>query len=132
MGGNAPFAPLKSAYGLLHAYLYFVHTVVEFIYAQSPAYMKGLLLGSLFFIEGCAMTLGSLLFLSQSGRKTVFWEYFRIMSKDENLSCDVYTGSCLASYAIFTLITILGILLFFFSARKYKARVRDRALRYYM
>ena len=118
---------------MLHAYLYFVYIVVEFIYAQSPAYMKGLLLGFLFFIEGCAITLGSLLFLSQSGGRTVFWEYFRIMLKDENL-CDIniYTGSCFASYVIFTVITILGILLFCISARKYKTRVRGRALRYYL
>lgn len=77
------------------------------------------------------MTLGSLLFLSQSGGKTVFWEYFRVIPKDR-IPCDVYTGSCLASYVIFTVITILGILLFYFSARKYKTRVRGRALRYYM
>ena len=85
------------------------------------------------------MTLGSLLFLSQSGRKTEFWEYFRIIPKDEELckvgelcKVDVSTGSCLASYVIFTIITILGILLFCFSARKYRTRVRGRALRYYM
>ena len=114
----------------------YTYLVVEFIYAQSPAYMKGLLLGFLFFIEGCAMTLGSFLFLSQSGGKTVFWEYFRFMPRvwDEKNLCktEVYTGSCLASYVIFTVITILGILLFCVSARKYKIRVRGRALRYYM
>ena len=107
--------------------------VVEFIYAQSPAYMKGLLLGCLFFIEGCAMTLGSLLFLSQSRGMTVYWEYFRVIPKtDDFCSVKVDTGSCLSAYVIIALITILGILLFSFSAKKYKTRVRGRALKYYM
>jgi len=107
--------------------------VVEFIYAQSPAYMKGLLLGCLFFIEGCAMTLGSLLFLSQLKGKTVYWEYYRSIPKNEDFcSVEVDTGSCLSAYVIFVLITVLGILLFGISAKKYKTRVRGRALKYYM
>ena len=79
------------------------------------------------------MTLGSLLFISQSGRTTPVWQYFKIISKDEDLcNVDVYTGSAISSYVIFTIVTILGILLFCYSARKYKTRVRDRALRYYL
>jgi len=109
--------------------------VVEFIYAQSPAYMKGLLLGFLFFIEGCAMVLGSLLFIAQSGGKTIWWEYFRVIPKDMKDCSRIVnfdTGSCISAYVIFAIVTILGILLFTFSARKYKTRVRGRALRYYL
>jgi len=95
--------------------------------------MKGLLLGCLFFIEGCAMTLGSLLFLSQSKGKTVYWEYYRSIKSDD-FCCvkEVDTGSCISAYVIFALITVLGILLFGISAKKYKTRVRGRALKYYM
>lgn len=106
--------------------------VVEFIYAQSPAYMKGSLLGCLFFVEGLAMTLGSLLFISQSKTETIFWTYFRSISVNDYCCSEVETGSCLSSYVIFTIITFLGILLFCFSAKKYKTRVRGRALQYYM
>ena len=122
-------------YACITFVVHLYYTVVEFICAQSPAYMKGLLLGFLFFIEGCAMVLGSLLFITQSGGKTVWWEYFRIIPKHMNFCCshyDVDTGSCLSAYVIFTIIAILGILLFCFSARKYKTRVRGRALRYYL
>ena len=46
---------------VLYCNVYFA--VVEFIYAQSPGYMKGLLLGCLFFTEGFVMLLGALLFV---------------------------------------------------------------------
>ena len=79
------------------------------------------------------MTIGSLLFLSQSQGKTIFWEYFRAISDDDDDFCnaDIDTGSCLASYVIFTVITLLGILLFCYSANKYRTRVRGKALKYY-
>ena len=80
------------------------------------------------------MTMGSLLFLSQSQGKTIIWEYFRAISDDVDDFCDaeIDTGSCLASYVIFTVITFLGILLFCYSAKKYRTRVRGKALKYYM
>ena len=55
------------------------------------------------------MTMGSLLFLSQSRGKTIIWEYFRAISDDVDDFCDaeIDTGSCLASYVIFTVVTLL-------------------------
>ena len=67
-------------------------------------------------------------------RKTIFWEYFRAISDDEDDFCntEIDAGSCLSSYVIFTVITLLGILLFCYSAKKYRTRVRGQALMYYM
>jgi len=50
---------------------------MEFIYAQSPVYMKGLLLGCFFFMQGIAVVLGSLLILSQSKGNSKYWEHFK-------------------------------------------------------
>ena len=107
--------------------------MVEFIYAQSPVYMKGLLLGCLFFTEGLALTLGSLLFLSQSKGSSVYWEYFSTIEKDANY-CDVSVeaGSSISAYIIIAIITFLGIVLFFYSARNYKSRIRGNSLKYFM
>ena len=77
------------------------------------------------------MTIGSLLFLSQSHKRTVYWEYFRDISDDDFCNAEIDTGSCLASYVIFTVVTLLGILLFCYSAKKYRTRVRGKALKYY-
>lgn len=106
--------------------------MVEFIYAQSPSDMKGLLLGCLFFIEGCALTLGSLLFVSQFKGDTVYWEYYKTISSDDLCTAPKETGSSLAAYMLIAIVTLLGIALFCYSAKKYKSRVRDKALNYYL
>ena len=107
---------------------------MEFIYAQSPAYMKGLLLGCLFFIEGCAVTLGSLLFVSQSKGDTVYWEYYKTIASDDLCEAaeERETGSSLAAYTLIAIVTLLGIALFCYSAKKYKPRVRGEAQNYYL
>ena len=106
-----------------------LYTVVEFIYAQSPAYMKGLLLGCLFFTEGFSMNLGSLLILSQSTGTTAYWQFLKSLHH----LCDARAnaGSCFAAYTIIAITTVLGILLFLYSAKNYKTRIRYNALRYY-
>ena len=75
------------------------------------------------------MNLGSLLILSQSKGTSVYWEYLKSLA---NL-CDAHpdAGSCLTTYTIIAILTLLGILLFLYSAKNYKARIRDIALRYY-
>ena len=73
------------------------------------------------------MNLGSLLILSQSKGTSVYWEYLKYL---DNL-CDVTSGSCLTTYIIIATSTLLGILLFLYSAKKYKTRIRDTALKYY-
>ena len=107
----------------------YVYAVVEFIYAQSPVYMKGLLLGCLFFTEGFSMNIGSLLILSQSKGTSVYWEFLKSIANLCDASADA--GSCFASYTIIAIITLLGIILFVYSAKNYKTRIRDDALRYY-
>ena len=107
-------------------------SVVEFIYAQSPSYMKGLLLGCLFFIEGCALTLGSLLFVSQKKGDSVYWEYYKAFTSDDLCDIPIEAGSSIAAYIIIAVVTLLGIALFCYSAKKYKPRVRGRALSYYL
>ena len=80
------------------------------------------------------MILGSLLFLSQSRGRTLAWEYFRsrIITDDDICNAEVETGSCLSSYIVFAIITVLGIVLFCFSAKKYRIRVRGTSLKYYL
>ena len=73
------------------------------------------------------MNLGSLLILSQSKGTSVYWEYLKYR---DNL-CDKTSGSCLTTYIIIAISTLLGILLFLYSAKKYKTRIRDTALKYY-
>ena len=91
--------------------------------------MKGLLLGCLFFTEGLSMNIGSLLILSQSKGTSVYWEYLKSIVH----VCDATTdaGSCFATYTIIAVMTLLGFLLFLYSARKYKTRNRGSDLIYY-
>ena len=75
------------------------------------------------------MIIGSLLILSQSKGTSVYWEYLKSLAD----LCDAHAdaGSCLATYTIIAIVTLLGILLFLYSTKNYKTRVRDAALRYY-
>ena len=116
---------------LYRAALFYIPVVLEFIYAQSPSYMKGLLLGCFFFIYGSAATLGSLLILSQSDGTQVYWEYLRLLSNPCKATLDA-SGSCVAAYTVITVVTILGSMLFCYSAKHYKPRTRGNALRYFM
>ena len=75
------------------------------------------------------MNIGSLLIVSQSKGTSVYWEFLKSLA---NL-CDAHAnaGSCFASYTIIAIIILLGIFLFVYSAKNYKTRIRDDALRYY-
>ena len=75
------------------------------------------------------MNLGSLLILSQSKGTSVYWEYLRSLTSLCDEPADA--GSCLTTYTIIAISTLLGILLFIYSAKNYKVRIRDTALRYY-
>ena len=94
--------------------------------------MKGLLLGCLFSIEGCALTLGSLIFLSQTKGDSVYWEYYKVFTSNNLCNVPIKTGSSIAAYVLIAIVTLLGIALFCYSAKKYKPRVRGRALSYYL
>ena len=122
---------------VLHNYV-----VMEFIYAQSPVYMKGLLLGCFFFMQGIAVVLGSLLFLSQSKGNSKYWEHFKSFSsyytyKNNSRWCDIkedeiHAGSCITAYSLTTIVIVFGIIIFLYSARKYRIRIRGSALKYFL
>ena len=94
--------------------------------------MKGLLLGCLFFIEGCALTLATLLLVTQSKGDTVYWEYSNKTIASDDLCKEKETGLSLAAYTFIAIVTLLSFALFCYSTKKYKLRVRDKALRYYL
>ena len=118
------------------------YVVMEFIYAQSPAYMKGLLLGCFFFIQGIAVALGSLVLLSQSKWNSKLWQHFKLFSnyfmyKNKSSWCDINknevdAGTCLPVYVLTTIVILFGITLFLYSARKYRIRMRGNALKYFL
>ena len=86
-------------------------TIFEFISAQSPHSMKGLLLGTYYAIVGIYQFISSILLLPFSSQK--FW----IISSS--------TG-CLFGYLLFTtVIGVIGFILFLMAARWYKYRERD-------
>ena len=86
-------------------------SIIEFISAQSPHSMKGLLLGAFFSITGVFQFIGSVLIVP-----------FARYTKDK-----YYPGfSCLFDYLILILvIAIVGLILFLVAAKKYKYRERD-------
>ena len=82
------------------------------------------------------MVLGSLLFLAQSKGTQIYWQYFKVIREDIcdalNSSTVPDAGSCLSAYVIIVVITFLGTLLFLYSAKHYKIRIRGNALRYFL
>lgn len=94
-------------------------TMLEFISAQSPRSMKGLLFGLFFAIRGIFQLVTSIIL-------TPF------------ASMEVWSGmhpsnvSCLSRYLLLTcIISLLGVILFLIVGRKYKYRERDEITRLY-
>ena len=86
----------------------------EFISAQSPHTMKGVLVGLLFTVRGFFQLIGAVLLFPFSIRQ--IWENFHIIPQI----------SCGTSYYIVTIvISVLGIVLFVIGARKYQYRKRE-------
>jgi len=112
---------------------------VEFIYAQSPAYMKGILLGLLFGTEGiatgfaavfialqdCAPQLG---FCSFFGNTNFFWDNATssecIQRSNLSLAYQCH-DSPLCSYIVFLIVALLSFAGFIVSSVRYKFRKRD-------
>ena len=91
-------------------------TTLEFISAQSPHSMKGLLVGMFFAIQGVFQLIGITAILPVS--LTQPWP----LTLPSVISCcSVYLGFVL-------LIGLLGFILFIFAAKKYKYRERDDIL----
>ena len=106
---------------------------VEFIYAQSPAVMKGLLLGLLFGTEGVAMGVAAfLIFLQGQAKKFSFFSFFGNSDHyvKELIECvsdrrKYCTDSPLFSYILVSIIVVLSVVFFCWAAFKYQFRKRD-------
>lgn len=122
---------------------------VEFIYAQSPGAMKGLLLGLFFATEGVSMVLSSFLMLILGKLpKMSFCSYFAntrsfyydlVTSGSRCLenstqstlanSTPLHESDCMdtaiCAYIIFTVVALLSAVMFMVAATRYKFRKRD-------
>ena len=104
---------------------------MEFIYAQSPGAMKGLLLGMLFFTSGMAMGFSSLLIFLQGMANTFeFTSYFgNSYNMQESLNCLSSMGrECvdgpLFSYIVLAVAVLVSFIVFILAAYKYTPRRR--------
>ena len=114
--------------------MYLCFTVVEFIYAQSPGYMKGLLMGCLFFTEGFAMLLGALLFVILAKFKSNVFETFNACYNDSPCSCmdnKDFNGFSIGLYSVIVVIGLASFIMFRCVVHKYKVRKRERDLVYF-
>ena len=91
-------------------------TTLEFISAQSPQSMKGLLVGVFFAIQGICQLIGITAILPVSLTQPWPLTYPSVIS-----CCSVYLGFLL-------LMGVIGFVLFVFAANKYKYRERDDVL----
>ena len=92
-------------------------TTLEFISAQSPHFMKGLLVGILFAIIGLFRLIGAVALIPFSAK--VIWATARMIQKPPITNCGF-------GYLLFTLvIAIFGLILFVLAAKNYTYRVRD-------
>ena len=95
------------------AYMLIDIALYEFIYAQSPHSMKGLLIGLSFAIQGLFQAIGAVL----------AYPFMLFISSS--------LPSCGMSYYIMTLIVgLFGLLAYTYTARCYKYRERDDVCRY--
>ena len=93
-------------------------TILEFISAQSPRSMKGLLFGLFFAIRGIFQLVASITLTPFASVK--IWSNMHISRKYPS------PMSCLSWYLLFTcFVSLLGIILFLIVARNYKYRERD-------
>ena len=109
-------------------------TVVEFIYAQSPGYMKGLLMGCLFFTEGFAMLLGALLFVILASFNTNSFRTFNSCYKGDPCDCvdnKKFNGFSIGLYSVIVVIGLASFVMFRCVVHRYKVRKRERDLVYF-
>lgn len=108
--------------------------VVEFIYAQSPGYMKGLLMGCLFFTEGFAVLLGALLFVILAFFNSNLFRTFNSCYIKDPCGCydhDKSNGFAIGLYSVVVVIGIISFIMFRCAVRRYKVRKRDKDLVYF-
>lgn len=110
--------------------LLFFHVVCEFIYAQSPNYMKGVLIGCLFTTEGVAMLLGSLLFAIVGRVHSNVTEVFQTCSSPCTCNNDS-NGFAIALYATIVVIALISFAMFRCVVHKFVVRKRENDLLYF-
>ena len=92
-------------------------TTLEFISAQSPHFMKGLLVGMLFAIIGFFQLIGALSLIPFSVRDIWF---------TKSMSLNPPITNCGFGYLLFTFtVALVGLIVFLIVAKKYTYRVRD-------
>ena len=92
-------------------------TALEFISAQSPHFMKGLIVGILFTITGLFQMIGALALLPFSAKE--IWN-------TANMRANPLITNCGFGYFLFTfVVAFIGLILFVVVAKKYTYRVRD-------
>ena len=113
----AAFIPPNLLLGI--GQLVFETTTLEFISAQSPHYMKGLLVGVYFAIRGIFQFISSVVIIPISLKQ--FWvvRNLRLRNHPSIISCGFI-------YLLITcMIGLIGLILFSLATRKYKYRQRD-------
>ena len=107
-----------------------MYVVCEFIYAQSPGYMKGVLIGCLFTTEGIAMLLGSVLFAILAKVQTNVTGVFKTCSSPCTCSNNS-SGFAIALYSIVVVIALISFVMFRCVVRNFVVRKRENDLIYF-
>ena len=99
------------------AQLVVMTTALEFISAQSPHFMKGLIVGILFAIIGVFQLIGALGLIPFSVKE--IWD-------TASMRANPPLTNCVFAYLLFTFaVAFVGLVLFLIAAKKYTYRVRD-------
>ena len=99
------------------AQLVVMTTALEFISAQSPHFMKGLIVGILFAIIGVFQLIGALGLIPFSVKE--IWD-------TASMRANPQLTNCVFAYLLFTFaVAFVGLVLFLIAAKKYTYRVRD-------
>ena len=99
------------------AQLVVMTTTLEFISAQSPHFMKGLIVGILFAIIGVFQLIGTLGLIPFSVKE--IWDTASMRANPPLTNCGF-------AYLLFTFaVAFVGLVLFLIAAKKYTYRVRD-------
>ena len=97
-----------------------VATTLEFISAQSPQFMKGLLVGVFFAIRGLFQFLNSIVIIPLSLKRP--WASREMIEHPPVTNCGFF-------YLLLTSVTgLIGLILFSVAAKRYKYRTRDEGI----
>ena len=92
-------------------------TAFEFICAQSPYRFRGMLIGTLYALQGLCMTMGSLIGVAVANAHIgSVWKY----------------GCGSVYYSVMLVISAVGLVLYLLAGRRYKRRERDEHIDHHM